>query len=1691
VQRSTAAALPPAAEMWLGRQTRQTNTATTTPRASELGPSAAEVDAAVKENPDRAELAEKLRQLIVEHPYLEPGKAARPHPLSCWVALCRESLVAGKIDQGNEQLDRVQVGLRAELKPIAEAFRRFDVDGSGQLDAGEFKHMCAYLGWGHEEAALMDLDGDGSISIAEFQAFVGAFGGIQQLFEMRRQRVASTRKDVCESAGISVGSRVKAHYYVNGQKSKSWREAVVLAIGVERPGSSSTGVRVEFGFEGAGDEGPDWRAQQVVPPSWIVSRDADAALATTLREIGILEDHQSFWSLVLPPSELAALSHLEGCQRAALSLIRSQATESHEQQLPNLRAHFEKLGFGYGELQATLDWVQDLAPICVHVNIDTVGRFLEVDDYYRSQFETKTSFGAGSGDNKNSTRRKWEHDLFGGNYDEAKDFERCKYGALCVMNDYRGVVTAEQYGDSYMVLKDVRLRCTFASEDSGGIEGSRLAVLDKYAHVLSEFNDEELKSIVAIATSAISADRDSLAAAANAVQLLRGSSSDPTAQWITMGFPKLAQSTGRYYFEVKVFEGSGAPQVGLLSSAFELKPKVFSQEGVGDDKHGWGLDVLNAALWHGGSSRPWPKAQKAKEVTAQERGEYPWQRMNVQERALAEDAVIGVAVDVDKGLLWFSADGEWTSEPSLRLGLGKGVGVYPAVSMKGRAAFVFEKFTYTAPGHAGACLAWPGVPMPVVRIDCPHLGNEELLDCYKEVQIHGEVHLKRNVQRLVADSKYRDKPKNERSLALVVANAGDCNGTYRRAGAHGGAPLYHSDGGGCLYYDTASSTWRLNDAQNTSSHRFFVAAAADGAQVPPRRGWKVRDEEAGCIDAAAFKQAMLDSDIPAAATEALVEALTVNAEGGSPLLFRKHGERHLSEEWEKLGSPPPATAEDVWQKALDAVRERLQKAAGLSKANIVESEHPYHAVKDSWTREVQLEGSMSLNIYFAGASCTYDKKSCLHIHGGGLSRAAAGPGARVEVATTNNSKVWGTVESRKDGVWRVRLDRRPDSMVDDEDEADGEVDELGVPRWPQEGDVVEARHRIGSWYPGVVSDVDVEVDWYTATRRVVYTIDWDDGDATDRKKGPGDVRRPCGQKALEGHHYLEEVPLYGTITPKKVECVVKVQDAPTTVTVGYGGPALQEFELVDVEADVVKILFASGTITFKHEDYGESESSTLGLYADLDDEEAPVEGAYRVETPFGDWVLDGATEQQVNLCARLRLAAERFDIEVETDMDDVLDELCKKLAGEARRASAAGPTIGKEIRRFAFDASCPISPIVVEGFAESDGPAQQSGVKAGWHFDLEGSLHADPVLRESMEHAFPCDDDGDPSDIEGLLERGLQKSQELVTFLNETLLRRTEAVLVFRDCASRAQVELLPEAFAIYKGSTRVSSEIKLFQSTSRRVSVEAFSKPGPAQGAGVRTDWTLDIHKTLHHNPGMTPKLTEEAIIENPNILLGLSDVVLVFKLANPSKKRLKTYSGPCGSANWGKCEVPGDSVTFAFSTDGDGRDDVAKRWGFFAMVTDGGAKAPAQEKLDELATKWAEVKRRAQWVKDPEVQRDDWDEARLRALCAKHGWEFEWKTEDGERRRRAREVGLLQRSANVNEASKAMRGHTSHTPSSASHALPDGALRAVDEHVQAAGAVIAGVAGLAKRRWCQATGGLGALRGAAAADGGKASPK
>ncbi|CAL1152199.1 unnamed protein product [Cladocopium goreaui] len=284
--------------------------------------------------------------------------------------------------------------------------------------------------------------------------------------------------------------------------SSVWRlmsEAQVLELNVMPENEKQPALRLLFGF---GEEKEGASERQVVPPSWIFYDSRDSEVVAALREVGILEEQQAFWASIFPQSEMRAVAACVPCQRKALAHVRANAAMNHEKALPNVRERFAEMGYGEEQLQAVLGWIQDLAPMCIHVHIDNVGRFLETDEFYRNQFETGTSCGAL--DDGNVIRKGWETELFGGTYDEAKPFERCKYGALSVMNDYRGVLSAYQYG-------------------------SRLAVLDKYAHVLEEYDDRELRELVEVALANTSLSDHSTAQP----KMLRGMSSDCAAEWIT------------------------------------------------------------------------------------------------------------------------------------------------------------------------------------------------------------------------------------------------------------------------------------------------------------------------------------------------------------------------------------------------------------------------------------------------------------------------------------------------------------------------------------------------------------------------------------------------------------------------------------------------------------------------------------------------------------------------------------------------------------------------------------------------------------------------------------------------------------------------------------------------------------------------------------------------------------------------------------------------------------------------------------------------------------------------------------------------------------------------------------------------------------------------------------------------------
>lgn len=220
-------------------------------------------------------------------------------------------------------------------------------------------------------------------------------------------------------------------------------------------------------------------------------------LAHSLNEAGIDKEAQASWRLVVPPSDFQAASELVRCQKTAVATIRRLAKTNHERALPQLQRKVAGLGYKDNDLWMTLAWIREMAPVLVHVNLDKMLQFMENDTHYRNQFET----GASGGLLNTDVRKKWERDLFQSKYDSANGFDRPKYGVQNVMNDYRGVVKCAQYGDSYMILKDVRLRCTFSPEDSANLKADRLAVLDFYAHVLNEYSNDELVETLKVANS--------------------------------------------------------------------------------------------------------------------------------------------------------------------------------------------------------------------------------------------------------------------------------------------------------------------------------------------------------------------------------------------------------------------------------------------------------------------------------------------------------------------------------------------------------------------------------------------------------------------------------------------------------------------------------------------------------------------------------------------------------------------------------------------------------------------------------------------------------------------------------------------------------------------------------------------------------------------------------------------------------------------------------------------------------------------------------------------------------------------------------------------------------------------------------------------------------------------------------------
>lgn len=200
-----------------------------------------------------------------------------------------------------------------------------------------------------------------------------------------------------------------------------------------------------------------------------------------------------------PKEEQEELQRLQPCQATAILQIRRQCSREHKKALPFLTERVEGLGFTVRDLENTLAYIRDRAPVIVHVDLEQYAAGLAVDSHYRNLFEVRDTT---DGSIHAKSRMDWEDSLFKGAYRKAEPFDRCKYGVLNVTNDPQGVRRcAPVYGSSYLLLRGVRLRTTLSAEDSAELDASELATVDMYAHVLAKYTEEELRATLEVGTS--------------------------------------------------------------------------------------------------------------------------------------------------------------------------------------------------------------------------------------------------------------------------------------------------------------------------------------------------------------------------------------------------------------------------------------------------------------------------------------------------------------------------------------------------------------------------------------------------------------------------------------------------------------------------------------------------------------------------------------------------------------------------------------------------------------------------------------------------------------------------------------------------------------------------------------------------------------------------------------------------------------------------------------------------------------------------------------------------------------------------------------------------------------------------------------------------------------------------------------
>ncbi|KAJ3435186.1 hypothetical protein M0812_02317 [Anaeramoeba flamelloides] len=214
------------------------------------------------------------------------------------------------------------------------------------------------------------------------------------------------------------------------------------------------------------------------------------------------KDYDKRKSFLPPTEEVKGLLTLNPRQTAVMKYVVSVSKKKSEQAYFQVLDKLKTMKFYKNDLDKTLVYIRDVAPVIIHFR-STIFDTLLNDTHYRNCFEiNKQQYNNSSGG-----RVHHESQLFNNIYEKfgtqnhCTPFERPKYGSLNIVKDQKGVKCCSGYGECYMELKGVKLRTTFANQDS--FSTKNLASCEYYCHVLSEFNENELRAIVEVGTGRV------------------------------------------------------------------------------------------------------------------------------------------------------------------------------------------------------------------------------------------------------------------------------------------------------------------------------------------------------------------------------------------------------------------------------------------------------------------------------------------------------------------------------------------------------------------------------------------------------------------------------------------------------------------------------------------------------------------------------------------------------------------------------------------------------------------------------------------------------------------------------------------------------------------------------------------------------------------------------------------------------------------------------------------------------------------------------------------------------------------------------------------------------------------------------------------------------------------------------------